>query len=280
MKIGMNFFLWTTRLNQNHFPLFMELKSKGFDGVEIPISNYSAEEIKAIRSALESEGLNCTATTILTSEANPISGDPGIRQAAVEQLRKDIEVAAGLGAETLAGPIHSAHKCFPGRGPNEVEFDRCVEYLKKVGADAQAADVALSIEPLNRFECYFLNLQSQGKKLADAVNLDSVGILYDTHHTLIEENNIEEAVKVLDNRMNHFHVSESHRGTPGTGLVDWNANFRALKEIGYNGWIVIEAFATDVDGIPNAVNIWHNNFSSKTEVYEKGIQLIKSHICK
>ena len=277
-KIGMNLFLWLTHFGEEHFHLLPTLKAVGFDGVEIPISNYSDKELRAIRNALDSEGLACTSVSLLTTECNPIAEDASIRRSAVDKVRSDIEIAAGLGAEVIAGPLHSAHKQFFGRGPNEQEFERCVEFLKTVGADAQQANVQISVEPLNRFECYFLNTQQQGKALADAVDMDSVGILYDTHHVHLEEHDVAAALKGLGKRINHFHVSESHRGTPGAGLVDWKTNFTTLKQMDYQGWIVIEAFATDVPDIPTAINIWRNCFNSKKEVYTQGFELISSHI--
>ena len=278
MKIGMNLFLWLVRLEKKDFSLLKTLKETGFDGVEIPISDYSSAEIKDIRNALNDEGLDCTTVSLLTEETNPISDDASIRQAALDKIQSDIECAAALGAEAVCGPIHSAHKLFCSRGPNQAEFDRCVEFLKKAGVWAEKANLYLGVEPLNRFECYFLNTMDQGRKLADAVDSPNVGILYDTHHAHIEENNIDEAIRSLDKRINHVHISESHRGTPGSGNVDWSANFETLKATNYDGWIVIEAFAQDVPGFPDVVNIWRNCFANKEEVYTKGISLIREHL--
>ena len=73
-----------------------------------------------------------------------------------------------------------------------------------------------------------------------------------------------------------MHISESHRGTPGTGSVDWDSSFRALKKMNYQGWVVIEAFAGDVPGFAEAVNIWRDCFAGKTEVYRQGMALIRA----
>lgn len=275
MKIGMNLYLWLNRLQPEHFPGFATLKKAGFDGVEIPTGDYSPKEISAINKALNDEGLACTVATLLPPEFNPISDQKKIRTAAIHKLRRDIDVAQSLNAEALIGPIHSGHKLFYDRGPNSKEFDRCVNFLQLVGEQAQQASIVLAVEPLNRFECYFLNTAEQAKALIDAVDLPNVGVLYDTHHANIEENSMQQSIALLGPRINHFHVSESHRGTPGTGSVDWSNSFSALKEINYQGWLVIEAFATDVPGIPEAVNIWRNCFKSKQEVFEQGYSLIQ-----
>jgi D-psicose/D-tagatose/L-ribulose 3-epimerase len=278
MKIGMNLYLWLTKLEPQHFELLAKLKQLGFDGVEIPTGDYTASELANIRSALNNEGLKCTVATLLPPEVNPISADSAIRAAARDKLKHDINIASELGSEALIGPMHSGHKLFYDRGPNQQEVDLCTDFLTVMGAEAKQANLLLAVEPLNRFECYFLNTAAQGKQLADAVNLDNVGILYDTHHANIEENSVYDAITALGSRLNHFHVSESHRGTPGTGAVDWTNSFRALKDMNYNGWLVIESFAKDVDGFPEAVNIWRDCFNSKDEVVEQGLALIQSHL--
>jgi len=276
MKVGMNMFLWCNRLEPAHFPLLGSLKMAGFDGVEIPMSDYSSAELSAIRSALHSEGLQCTMASILSDDTNPVSPDAATRQSALHKLQSDIDIAAELGAESLVGPFHSAHKLFQGRGPEPDEFEHCVSVLTATAAHAEAAGVKVAVEPLNRFECYFLNTAAQAKKLADAVDSPALGILYDTHHANIEENDVYAAIVSLDTRLNHVHVSESHRGTPGTGSVNWHNSFEALRDTHYDGWVVIEAFAQDVPGLADAVNIWRDCFGSKTEVYEEGIALIRS----
>jgi D-psicose/D-tagatose/L-ribulose 3-epimerase len=278
MKIGMNLYLWLTKLEPQHFELLAKLKHLGFDGVEIPTGDYTTKELANIRNALNNEDLKCTVATLLSPEVNPISPDSAIRAAARNKLQHDINIASELGSEALIGPMHSGHKLFYDRGPNQQEVDLCTEFLAAMGTEAKQANLLLGVEPLNRFECYFLNTAAQGKQLVDAVNLDNVGILYDTHHANIEEYNVYDAITGLGNRLNHFHISESHRGSPGTGAVDWRNSFKALKDMNYKGWLVIESFAKDVEGFPEAVNIWRDCFNSKDEVVAKGLALIQHQL--
>jgi len=279
-RIGMNLYLWLTRLSPEHFGLLGELREAGFDGVEIPTGDYTPAEQGAIRRALAEHGLACTVATLLTPEHDPIADDPGIRRAAREKLRRDIEVADGLGAEVLVGPMHSGHKRFTGRGPTREELERCVGFLGDAGQEAANASLRLAVEPLNRFECYFLNTAEQALALVEAVDHPAVGVLYDTHHAHIEERDAADAIASLGSRLSHFHVSESHRGTPGTGSVDWAGSFRALREAGFAGWLVIEAFGTGVPGIPEAVNVWRDCFADEGEVYREGLALIRRHLAE
>tara|TARA_R100000687_G_scaffold82983_1_gene84054 strand:+ start:605 stop:1456 length:852 start_codon:yes stop_codon:yes gene_type:complete len=278
MKLGMNLFLWTGHVNQQHFPLFGALAQTGFDLIELPRSDYTPAETQQINAELDALGLSRTVATILDEHCNPISPDPRIRQAALEKLRADIDLTAALGAEALIGPIHSAHKQFSGCGPGADEFSYCVDILRAAGEYAATLGIELSVEFLNRFECYFLNTCQQASELTRAIGLDNVGVLYDTHHAQIEEGNQGAAIKNNARDINQIHISESHRGTPGTGTVDWVSVFEGLNSSAYNGRLVIEAFGTQDPSIASAVNIWRNCFESEEAVYRDGYRLIAGGI--
>lgn len=278
MTPGMNLFLWTNRVGPEHFPLFERLAATGFQLLELPCADYSSAEIAAIRNALQTCGLSCSVATLLQANCNPISPDQAVRRAALTKLQRDIDLCAALGAEALIGPMHSAHKQFTGWGPTESEFQYCRDLLREAGEYAAEAGIQLSVEFLNRFECYFLNTSEQAFELVEAIDLDNVGILYDTHHAHLEESNQAEALLRSAPRINQIHISESHRGTPGSGGVDWSGVFSAINSSGFDGRVVIEAFGTAIPDIANAVNIWRNNFSSEEAVYREGFEWMARHI--
>lgn len=274
MKLGMNLFLWTGHAGSEHFPLLAELADTGFSLVELPCSDYSSAEILQLNTELDGLRLSRSLATILDEQCNPISPDPRIRQAAFEKLCADIDLTAALGAEALIGPIHSAHKLFRGRGPTGDELSFCVETLHKAGEYAARQGIELCVEFLNRFECYFLNTSAQARVLIDSIDLANVGILYDTHHAQIEECHQAAALKQHLPAINHIHISESHRGTPGTGTVDWRSVFEAISTSDFDDRLVIEAFGTRDPAIASAVNIWRNCFESEEEVYREGYRLM------
>lgn len=274
MKIGMNLFLWTHHASPALFPVFAELAETGFNLIELPISHYTRDEIKALDSELRHHRMSRSLATKLDASCNPISPDRDIRAAALKKLRNDIDMAAAFGAEALIGPIHSAHKQFSGTGPTAEELKYCADVLHEAGDYAAQSGIDLCVEFLNRFECYFLNTCQQASELVRAIGLDNVGVLYDTHHAQLEENHQGMAIARHAATINHIHISESHRGTPGTGTVNWPSVFEAINSSGYDGRVVIEAFGTSNADIANAVNIWRNCFSSEQEVYQDGFRLI------
>lgn len=278
IKIGINLLLWTSKVEKQHLPLFEQLKTAGFDGLEIPLADYSQKNLGEIVSALQHNQLACTASTMLPAHCNPVSEDPAARDHARAKLRADIELAAALGAEKLVGPIHSSHKVFSGTGPSRDELMRCSDFLADSADYAQQHQIELGVEFLNRFECYVLNNCAQTRALLEPINHRSLAIHYDTHHAHIEERDPYQAI--IDNAtlIKHIHISESHRGTPGLGQVDWQQTFRAIKQINYQGWLTIEAFGTGDASLASAANVWRNCFSSEQEVYSQGMDLIKAYL--
>src|SRR5438093_4764938 len=116
MKYGMNLLLWTASVGEEQFPLLARMKEIGYDGVEIPLFEADLARCRRVRTELENLGLECTAVTVCTREANPISRDPAVRRAGLEHLRRRIEASHALGVQVLCGPIHSAPGHMVGRG--------------------------------------------------------------------------------------------------------------------------------------------------------------------
>ncbi len=107
------------------------------------------------------------------------------------------------------------------------------------------------------------------------VGLANVGVLYDTHHANIEDPNPDIALAACSDRLNHVHLSESHRGTLGTGQVKWQETFTALAAVQYSGWLTIEAFGTADAAIVGAANVWRNAFDTPEQLYRDGIAFIR-----
>jgi D-psicose/D-tagatose/L-ribulose 3-epimerase len=276
MKIGMNLLLWTTHVTQEHFPLFGKLKQTGYDGVELPLFEGDAAHFKTVRKQLDDHGLKSTTVTIMTPDANPISPDAGLRQAAVDRMKWAIEMTAVLGGENLCGPYHSPLGVFSGSGPTADEKERAADVLRQAAEEAGKNKVLLCIEYLNRFECYFLTTAAQAKELVQRVDHPSFKTMYDTFHANIEEKNPTDAIKGLAPHFGHVHISESDRGTPGTGMVHWDESFKALRETKYDGWIVIEAFGRALPALAAATKVWRDLFATPDEVYTKGLAFMKA----
>ncbi len=275
MKYGMNLLLWTTHVTEELFPTLAKLKKAGFDGVEIPLFEGDEAHYKKIKKELDNLGLGCTVVTVATPTANPISADAAVRKAAVTNLTEKLELGAILGADALCGPYHSPLGEFSGNPPTADEKKRAADVLHQVAEEGQKRKIKLAIEYLNRFECYFLTTAADAAAFVRQVDHPNFRTMYDTFHANIEEKSPAQGVKALGNLFIHVHISESDRGTPGTGMVHWDETFKALKEAQYDGWMTIEAFGRALPALAAATKVWRDLFAAPEDVYVKGLQFMK-----
>ena len=275
MRIGMNLLLWTAGATEEHFGLLGDIRGWGYDSVELPMFAPNGSPWPLLASKLDDLGLARTAVTVATPEANPISDNPAVRRAGTDHLKACIDSCVTLGADVLCGPVYSPVGGLVGRGRTEEEWEWAVTALREAGEHAAGAGVILGVEPLNRFETYFLNSAQDSSSLIDAVGLPSVGILFDTFHANIEEKDPIGAIGVAGRRIAHFHVSENDRSTPGEGHIPWRQVFNALKATGYDGSLTVEAFGRALPELAAATCIWRQMFPSEEHLAKAANRFIR-----
>ncbi len=96
---------------------------------------------------------------------------------------------------------------------------------------------SINLEALNRFECYFVNTMADLQAHVERVNHPFIRGMYDTFHCNIEEKDPVGAIAKHVKAIDHVHISENDRGTPGRGHIDFAAVFKALKAANYDGWL-------------------------------------------
>ncbi len=275
MKFGLNMLLWTDTVTEAHFPVLEEIKRLGYDGVELPIFNLDPAPYATLGKRLDAIGLKRTAVTVRTASDNPISPDAAVRKAGVEANRRTLECCQAVGAETLVGPYHSALGEFTGKGPTDDEFKWGVDSMKATAEHAAKCGVMLGVEYLNRFETYLLTSAADTARFIEAVNHPSCKMMYDTFHANIEEKDLAQAIRAAGKHICHVHISENDRSTPGAGHVDWKTSFSALREIGYDGWYVIEAFGLALPALAAATKIWRRMFTDEMQLARDGLAFMK-----
>jgi D-psicose/D-tagatose/L-ribulose 3-epimerase len=274
MKAGFCMLLWSTHVTERHLPLLAGIKAAGYDGIEVPMFEGRPEHYAWLKGKLADEGLAATAVGVIPDGAhNPISADAGERKGGQAHLDWLVDCATALGAEVLCGPFHQPLGLFSGRGPTGEELARLAEAHRAM-AD-RAPGLTLAVEPLNRFECYVLNTCAQAAAHVAAVGRPNFGYLYDTFHANIEERDPVGAIGATIGSIRHVHVSENHRGAPGTGHIDHAAAIRAARDGGYDGWFTVEAFGQALPDLAAATRVWRPLFDSEDEVVAAGARVIR-----
>ena len=266
MKYGINLYLWADDMHDGLMPVLEKLKKMGYDGVEVPIFDLDLAKWNRWAKRLDDLGLERTANTVIAPEHNPLSADPKIRDAAYQHMRGVVDACAAVGSPILCGPHQVALGVFTGKGATEEEWKRSVDHLRRVAEYAAGQDVVLAEEVVNRFELYHVNTLDQGVRLVDEVGHPNCRIHLDTFHAHIEEKNTADAIRRAGSRIAHVHISENDRGVPGTGSVAWDATFGALGDIGYDGWLTVEAFGNFLPNLAAATKIWRPLFDSEEQL--------------
>ena len=276
MKVGMNLLLWTDDpADESWLPLYGRLKKMGFDGVELPIFDPDPDKFAALGKRLDDLGLERTAISVRNSEDDPISSDASVRENALETTRRVIDCCEAVGASILGGPLYAAIGQFSGAGPTAEEWNRSVSILQSAADHAARAEIGLSFEFLNRFEIYLLNSTADTARYVKDIDRPNVGVHYDTFHAHIEEKDSAAAIRTHADAITHVHISENDRSTPGRGQVAWDATFDALADVGYDGWLTIEAFGSALPSLAAATKIWRRMFTDEEELAREGHDFIR-----
>lgn len=138
-------------------------------------------------------------------------------------------------------------KITPDASPEE-EWQWAVDGMREVMEHARKEGVKPAIEPLNRFETYFINRGEQALALAEAAG-DDCGVCLDAFHINIEEEDWRDAIRLVGDRLTDFHVADNNRMPPGMGSYDWAEVISVLREVNYDGALTME-FVAPIDRTP------------------------------
>ena len=273
MKYGINTFLWTAGFDESHVPLLPRIKQMGFDGAELARFSFHDCPAAPIRRALEANQLEATFCTALTGKQSLANENA---PETIAFLKDAIHWASEVGAKVMAGPFCSAVGYLPGRRRTSDEWNRALDGIRALTPTLEETGVTLAVEPLNRFETFFLNTAEDARALCEAVDHPQVGILFDTFHANIEEKSVGPAIETVGRYVKHVHTCENDRGTPGSGHVQWAELFRSLEKLRYDEWLVIESFGSAIPEIAAAACIWRDLAASPEALAEEGLRFLKS----
>jgi D-psicose/D-tagatose/L-ribulose 3-epimerase len=276
MKFGINTLLWGASVGRADFDRLPSIREAGFHGIEVPV--FAPDEFPAadLGRAVQSAGLECTAVSIIPEGLGLGSDDRSARLRAEAHVRAVIDRAAEAGIRLLSGPLYFPVGFLPGRRRTADEWARAVESWQRLAPYAAAAQVEIGIEPLNRFETYFLNTAADGATFCDAVAHPSVGLLFDTFHANIEEKTLAGALRAARRHLKHLHASENDRGIPGTGHVPWQEVFSTVAELGYDRWVTIESFGFAAGALSAAAAIWRDLAPTIDSIAYDGIRFLRA----
>ena len=271
-RIGMHFSLWSaTWTEASAEAAIPEAARYGLQVVEIPLLVPESINVPHARDLLAAHRIAPAASLCLPAE-KMATKDPA---AARDFLLAALEVAQALGCRYLGGVTYSALGYRSGAAPTAAEYDAIVAALQPVAQRAGELGLTLGLEPCNRYETHLLNTAAQTLALLDRIDPRHTAVHLDTYHMNIEEKGIGEGFRVAAGRAPYIHISESDRGVPGSGTIDWEDAFAALAEIGFSGDLVVESFVTLPPEIASALCVWRPVARDRYEVLDQGLAYLR-----
>jgi sugar phosphate isomerase/epimerase len=223
------------------------LQKYGYKSIEIS-GEPETFDTREVRSLLRRYNVRCWGSvTLMLEERNLVARDEGQRAASVRYVEECVTMVKELEGEEMTIVPGTVGRIVPDATPDE-EWRWAVESLQQIYEHAQRNGVLLALEPLNRFETYFLNRGDQALALAEAVGPEC-GVCLDAFHLNIEEADLFDTIRRTGSRLVDFHVADNNRMAPGMGALDWSAIVDSLRSIGYDGALTVE-FVAPIDRTP------------------------------
>lgn len=276
--IGANTWIWVSPLTGERLAsLAPRVRALGFDVIELPIENPGDWDPGHARELLDEHGLGATTCAVMSPERDLTSSDRDVIESTQQYVRSATDMAARVGARSLAGPIYSpVGKTWAMDSIERVAvIDRLVENLTPLVDYAGQRGVTLALEPLNRFETSLMNTAEQVMEVVDRVNSPALGVLLDTFHMNIEERDPAVAIRACGRHLAHFHACGCDRGAPGGDQIPWPKIAGALRDAGYEGPIVIESFTIENQAIARAAAIWRPLAPTQDAIATEGLRFLR-----
>lgn len=272
IRLGMHSSLWTAAWTREAAEMLIPEAAKyGLDVIEIALLTPERIDVDHSAKLFKQHGVSPSGSLCLPMQDNAALHP----QRAEKFLLRALETAHALGCDFLGGVTYSTLGWRSGQAPTEAELANIAGALKPVARRAAEYGMGLGIEPCNRYETHLLNTAKQSLAMIERIGEPNVTVHLDTYHMNIEEKGIGNGIVEAGRHCRYIHLSESDRGVPGTGTVDWDDCFAALKRSGFAGDLVIESFVELPPEIAAALSVWRAVAKDRYEVLDRGIPFLR-----
>ncbi|MEO0542922.1 MAG: sugar phosphate isomerase/epimerase [Pseudomonadota bacterium] len=244
----------------------------GMDFLEIALLDPPTVDAAHSRKTLEAHKMRAVCSLGLP-EAVWASRNP---EGAVDFLKGALDKCAAMGCEALSGVVYGGIGERSGEPPTQIELDNVAVALTKAASHAKSLGLLLGIEPVNRYETHLLNTGWQAVDMIERIGASNMFVHLDTYHMNIEEKGIAQGIIDAREHLKYIHLSESDRGTPGAGTIQWDEVFSALRAVGFIGGLAMESFINMPPEIAFGLSVWRPVASGEPEVMQNGLPFLRN----
>ncbi len=242
------------------------------DFIEIALLNAPMVDATHSRALLEKHDLKSVCSLGLPQQ-NWASVNP---DGAIDHLKVAIDKAADMGSLALSGVTYGGIGERTGVPPTMQEYDNITKALSAAAKHAKMRGLLFGIEPVNRYENHLLNTGWQAVEMIERVGAENMFIHLDTYHMNIEEKGAGNGILDARKYLKYIHLSESDRGTPGSGTCDWDEVYATLAAIGFKGGLAMESFINMPPEVGYGLAVWRPVASNMEEVMDNGLPFLRN----
>lgn len=262
MKFGIYFAFWETEWKVEYEKYIKKAARLGFDILEIscaPLPNLSDEQLLNLKNMAEEHGVTLTAGYGPTAEQNLSSTDPTVVKNAKTFFTDILKRLEKMNIRSIGGGLNSYWPVdFSKPIDKKSDWEIGVGNVRDVAKIAQDCGVDYCLECLNRYEGYLINTAAEGVAFCQEVGLPNVKLLLDTFHMNIEEDSFYEAIITAGKYLRRLHTGEANRRLPGKGRLPWMEIGNALRDISFDGDVVMEPFVFEGGTIGREIKVWRD----------------------
>ncbi len=268
-KLGIFMNFWEKNWDADHKKYIKKASDIGFDVLEFqaqPLLEMSKDHMKDLAKLAEDCGIELTYSLGLDRNYDVSSMDEKVRLGGVDYLQRIVERIGYMGGTLLSGVSYAGWGT-PDNflGDKRPYWENSIKSMREIIKTAEDNGVTYCVEAVNRFETCLINTAAEALAYVAEIDSPNIGVLLDTYHMNIEENNIGDAIRLVGDKLTSFHTGENNRTAPGRGHLDWDEIFGALADINYKNRIVSEPFVMEGGEVGRDIHVYRNLVENPSE---------------
>ncbi len=278
VKFGAHSYVFTDRWSDDKVTILDTVKELGLDCFEIGVGDDVIFKPDITRQRAHDLGLTLTISPggLWPLEFDLSAENEKDRAAGLAWHKKYVDLAHALGAIAYCGSLYGHTGIVKRHPPLPEEYSRIAEGLHLLAEYGQSKGVAIVLEPMSHFRTHLVNRPEQMMQLINQVDHPNLYALLDTYHMVVEVRDYAQAIRTTGSRLWGIHACENDRGVPGGGIVPWNDVFRALKEIHFNGYVIMETYNSSIPDFAWQRTMFHNVCPDAGAFVRQGLQFLRA----